>query len=34
MLLVLEIANHTAPDGQVIQVEKSAKYYWKKVGSF
>ena len=31
MSLVLEISNHTAPDGQVIKVKKTAKYYWKKV---
>lgn len=29
--LLLEVSNHTAPDGQVIQVDKVVKYFWKKV---
>ena len=29
--LLLEVRNHTAPDGQIIQVDKVVKYFWKKV---
>ncbi|XP_076463028.1 VWFA and cache domain-containing protein 1-like [Babylonia areolata] len=29
--LLLDVSNHTAPDGQVIQVERVVKYFWKKV---
>ncbi|KAL8604767.1 hypothetical protein ACOMHN_017726 [Nucella lapillus] len=29
--LLLDISNHTAPDGQVIPVERVVKYFWKKV---